>query len=57
MGNMRREEKIYLIFRQMTTIDLSILIEKGIFQRKGKAGKGITYQLTKLTNKRLIIDQ
>jgi hypothetical protein len=48
---MRREEKIYLIFRQMTTIDLSILIEKGIFQRKGKAGKGITYQLTQLNNK------
>jgi ATP-dependent DNA helicase RecG len=43
--------EINTISRQMATIDLSILVEKGIFIRTGKAGKGIAYQLTKLTNK------
>jgi len=39
------------ISRQMATIDLANLVEKGIFMRTGKAGKGIAYQLPKLTNK------
>ncbi len=39
------------ISRQMATIDLTMLIKKGVFIRVGKAGKGIAYQLTKLTNK------
>lgn len=43
--------EINTISRQMATIDLSILVEKAIFIRTGKAGKGIAYQLTKLTNK------
>ena len=34
----------------MATIDLSALVEKGVLTRTGKAGKGIAYQLTKLTN-------
>ena len=50
-------QEINEISRQMATIDLSILTEKEIFVRIGKAGKGIAYQLPKLTNKRLIIDQ
>jgi len=39
------------ISRQMATIDLGELVDKGIFIKSGKAGKGIAYQLTKLTNK------
>ncbi len=39
------------ISRQMATIDLKVLVEKGLFVMLGKAGKGITYELTKLTNK------
>ena len=39
------------ISRQMATIDLTELVNKGIFAKVGKAGKGITYQLTKLPNK------
>jgi len=39
------------ISRQMVTIDLAELVEKNVFKRIGKAGKGIAYQLTKLTNK------
>ena len=38
------------ISRQMATIDLANLVEKGIFMRTGKAGKGIAYQLPELTN-------
>ncbi|MEA2055713.1 MAG: transcriptional regulator, partial [Candidatus Thermoplasmatota archaeon] len=38
------------ISRQMATIELSNLVKKEIFVRKGKAGKGIAYQLTKLTD-------
>lgn len=38
------------ISRQMATIDLSDLVNKGVFNMTGKAGKGIVYQLTKLTN-------
>lgn len=38
------------ISRQMATIELSNLVKKEIFIRKGKAGKGVAYQLTELTN-------
>ncbi len=37
------------ISRQMATIDLKTLVEKGLFVMLGKAGKGIAYKLTKLT--------
>jgi ATP-dependent DNA helicase RecG len=43
-------QKLTGLSRQMTTIDLTGLVEKKIFIRIGKAGKGIAYQLTKLTN-------
>jgi predicted HTH transcriptional regulator len=43
-------QKLTGVSRQMTTIDLTGLVEKKIFIRIGKAGKGIAYQLTKLTN-------
>ncbi|HNW33214.1 MAG TPA: transcriptional regulator, partial [Candidatus Dojkabacteria bacterium] len=43
-------QKLGNISRQMATIDLSHLVEKGILTMKGKSGKGITYQLTNLTN-------
>ena len=46
----REYQEISNISRQMATIDLSQLVEKGILIMKGKAGKGIAYQLTKLTN-------
>ena len=36
------------ISRQMATIDLTELVNKNIFTRIGKAGRGIAYQLTKL---------
>jgi len=38
------------ISRQMSTIDLADLANKKVFLKIGKAGKGIAYQLTKLTN-------
>jgi len=50
-------QEINNISRQMATLDLSVLAAKGIFIRVGKAGRGIAYQLPKLTNKRLIIDR
>jgi ATP-dependent DNA helicase RecG len=43
--------KLSGISRQMATIDLGELVDKGIFIKSGKAGKGIAYKLTKLTNK------
>jgi ATP-dependent DNA helicase RecG len=43
-------QKLTGVSRQMTTIDLTGLVEKKIFIRIGKAGKGIAYRLTKLTN-------
>ncbi len=39
------------ISRQVATIDLSMLADKGIFIRIGRVGRGIGYRLTKLTNK------
>lgn len=39
------------ISRQMATIDLQELMKKCVFKRSGKVGKGVTYQLTKMTNK------
>ncbi|MGC8886704.1 MAG: ATP-binding protein, partial [Verrucomicrobiia bacterium] len=44
-------QKINNISRQMATIDLKGLVDKGIFGVVGKAGRGIAYELTKLTNK------
>ena len=44
-------QKLCGISRQMTTIDLKALVNKGIFIQIGKAGRGIAYQLPKLTNK------
>ena len=43
--------KLSGISRQMATIYLGELVDKGIFIKSGKAGKGIAYKLTKLTNK------
>ncbi len=39
------------ISRQMTIIDLKPLVNKGIFIQIGKAGRGIAYQLPKMTNR------
>ncbi len=52
-GKISNKEYIKLsgISRQMATIHLGELVNKGIFLKSGKAGKGIIYQLTKLTNK------
>ena len=33
------------VSRQMATIDLSEMVKKNVFERIGKAGKGIAYQL------------
>ena len=33
------------VSRQMATIDLSEMVTKSVFERIGKAGKGIAYQL------------
>ena len=44
-------QEITGISRQMATIDLKQLVRKGILVKTGKAGAGIAYQLTKLTNK------
>ncbi len=44
-------QKLNQVSRQMSTIDLSKIVEKGLFTRIGKAGKAIAYKLTKLTNK------
>ncbi|WP_255408802.1 MULTISPECIES: ATP-binding protein [unclassified Petrotoga] len=47
----REYQEITNVSRQMATIDLAEIVKKGIFTRIGKAGKGVAYQLTKLTNK------
>lgn len=39
------------ISRQMATIDLTNLVNRSLFMRLGKTGKGIAYQLTNLPNK------
>lgn len=44
-------QELNSISRQMSTIDLTDLANKKVFIKIGKAGKGIAYQLTKLTNK------
>ncbi len=41
-------QKIFNISRQMATIDLTQIVEKGIFKKIGKTGRGIAYQLTKI---------
>jgi len=43
-------QKLTGISRQMATIDLKTLVEKGVFVKTGKAGRGIAYKLTDLTN-------
>lgn len=45
-------QEINSISRQMSTLDLTDLVNKEVFIKIGKAGKGIAYQLTKLTNRR-----
>lgn len=44
-------QELTKISRQMATIDLTEIVDKGVFTKIGKAGKGIAYQLTKLPNK------
>jgi ATP-dependent DNA helicase RecG len=44
-------QKLTGISRQMATIDLNELVAKNILERIGKVGKGVAYQMTKLTNK------
>lgn len=46
----KKYQDITGISRQMATIDLKKLVEKEILVKTGKAGAGIAYQLTKLTN-------
>jgi len=43
-------QELNSISRQMSTIDLTDLVSKKVFIKMGKAGKGIAYHLTKLTN-------
>ena len=43
-------QEINAISRQTATNELTELAEKGTLKRSGKAGKGIAYYLTKLTN-------
>ena len=43
-------QELTKISRQTATIDLSELTEKSIFIKIGKAGRGIAYELPKLTN-------
>jgi len=47
----REYQKLTGISRQMATIDLKQLVEKGVLTKIGKAGAGVAYELTKLTNK------
>lgn len=44
----RNYQELNDISRQMATIDLTELVNKNIFTRIGKAGRGIAYQLTEL---------
>jgi ATP-dependent DNA helicase RecG len=39
------------VSRQTATIDLNELVASNVFGRIGKVGKGVAYQMTKLTNK------
>jgi ATP-dependent DNA helicase RecG len=39
------------VSRQMATLELKDLVDKGVFLKVGKAGRGIAYQLTQLPNK------
>lgn len=49
--NNKEYQNLTKISRQMATIDLKELTEKGILIKTGMAGRGIAYQLPKLTNK------
>ncbi len=39
------------VSRQTATIDLNELVASNVLERIGKVGKGVAYQMTKLTNK------
>jgi ATP-dependent DNA helicase RecG len=41
------------ISRQMATIDLKEMVKKKVLKATGKAGRGIAYELPKLTNNRI----
>jgi ATP-dependent DNA helicase RecG len=41
-------QELTQVSRQMASIDLSELVKRGVFNRLGKAGRGSTYELTKL---------
>jgi len=38
-------QELTIVSRQMATIDLSEMVKENVFERIGKAGKGIAYQL------------
>jgi ATP-dependent DNA helicase RecG len=44
-------QELTQVSRQMASIDLSELVKRGVFNRLGRAGRGITYELTKLPKK------
>ncbi len=46
----REYKELNGISRQMATIELKQLVEKGVFTKIGKSGPGVVYKLTKLTN-------
>jgi len=43
-------QEINEISRQMATIDLSELVERRVLVMVGKAGRGVAYELPKMTN-------
>ena len=47
----REYRELNEISRQMATIELRELVEKGVFTKMGKSGVGVAYRLTKSTNK------
>lgn len=47
----REYQELTGVSRQTATIDLNELVASNVFERIGKVGKGVAYQMTKLTNK------
>jgi len=47
----REYQNLAGISRQMATLDLAQLVEKGVLVKIGKGGAGIAYELPKLPNK------
>ncbi len=43
-------QELNKISRQMATIDLKELVDAGLLKQVGKAGRGIAYELPKMTN-------